>query len=88
MGQFVHEHPGRVARDHRVGVQLMEGAAPVFEGFERHLFEPLHLFRGGRAAVGLHEADHHVFAAGNASVGLGEHAVGLTNPGYRSEKDL
>jgi hypothetical protein len=62
VGQLVHEHPLRMARDHRLRIHLVEGRAAVLDRLRRHLLEALKQGRRGRPAVGLHDADDHVLA--------------------------
>lgn len=78
--EFVHQHESRFARQDRVEVHLMQGAAVIFDCARRHLLEVAEQRHGLLAAVGFDHAYHDITAAALQRTGLRKHLVGFAHP--------
>ncbi len=84
--QLVHQHQGRLARQQRVQVHLLQHPALVLDALARLLRQAFGQGGGLAAAMGLHDADHQVGAAPELLARAAEHGVGLAHAGRRAEE--
>ena len=87
MRQLVDQAHLGLAADNGVDVHLLHGRAAILHLPPGNHLEILELRLGVAAAVGLHEADHHVEAAGPEPVSLLQHLVGLAHTGSGADVD-
>ena len=88
VGQLVHQHQLRLARQDGVDVHLVQGAIAVRHLLARHDLEAVEQRFGLGALVGLDDADDDVDAFLAAGAPGGQHLVGLADAGGRAKKDL
>ncbi len=88
MGVFVHQQQAGAPGDGGVDVEFEEGALLVLQGRPGHDVQAAQQGLGLAAAVGLHDADHHIAALGLTLAGGAQHFVGLAHPRRHAEEYL
>src|ERR1700750_759502 len=88
MGQFIHQYDLRSTRKDRVDIHFLKGGAMKFETAARHSFQFGSEFRCWHAPMCLDDADYDILTALTAAESLTQHAIGLSDAGSISKKDL
>ncbi len=88
MGELVDEDEGRLARQDRVEVHLLEDTLAVLDAAAGNDFDPFEQGLGLDAAVGLDDAGDDIDALAPRHPRGGEHLVGLANARRRAQEDL
>ena len=88
VGQFVHQRHLGLAREQGVEVEFFQQAAAIIDAAARQQRQALHQGLGFGAAVGFHQAHHHVHALPVQLTGGVEHGVGLADTGRRAQEHL
>ena len=88
MGQLIHQHHGRLARDDGVQIHLVDLDATVHDLPARDHLQPLQQAFRLLPAVGLHQADRDIDAVFLEPLAFQQHLVGLAHPGAVAQVDL
>ena len=85
--QLVDEGDIGLARDHRIGVHLLEPGAPVVDALGWDLLHALEKGLGIGPVMRLHVGHDHIDSLGGQRAALGKHGVALPHAGGRPEQD-
>ena len=86
--QFVHEDNLRMALQHRIEIELVQGDVPMPDRTWRNLLQAFHQSHGVHARMRLHIAHHHVEALVKHRMRFFQHGVRFPNARRVTEEDL